>query len=162
MDLTSKSTTWIWAFKSGDPIKSTSLSTSLDQHDLMDSFQFDLTVARGGNSLNPFLTATPAALAPAPGSSDSGESNIADELRKFRRARKAHAILMSLAFVSLFPFGAIIIRCLSFPGLVWVHAATQLFAYAMAIAGLGLGIFIALKPERKVRPDPQSHINPLL
>lgn len=148
MDLTSKSTTWIWAFKSGNPIQSASTSTSLDQHDFMDSFQFDLTAAKGGNSLNPFLTATPI---PASGSQNSGSSNKANEIKNFKRARTAHATVMALAFVLFFPLGAISIRIFSFQGIVWVHAGIQLFAYMMAIAGLGLGIFIAQKPERKVR-----------
>lgn len=115
----------------------------------MDSFQFDLAAAKGGNSLNPFLTAAPTI---TPGSKDSGASDIADVIRKFKRARKAHAIVMSLAFVLLFPMGAIVIRIFSFDGLIWVHAGMQLVAYMMAIAGLGLGIHIALKPERQVRP----------
>ena len=57
---------------------------------------------------------------------------------------------MSLAFVIVYPLGAILIRLFSFSGLIWVHAATQIFAYMMAVTGLGLGVYIALKPERQV------------
>lgn len=63
----------------------------------------------------------------------------------------AHGVIMGLAFALVFPLGSILIRIFSFPGLLWVHAGTQLFAYVLSIVGLGLGIYIALKPERGVR-----------
>lgn len=55
---------------------------------------------------------------------------------------------MGLAFALLFPSGAIMIRLFSFKGLVWVHAGTQMLAYALAIVGLGLGIYIAIWPSQ--------------
>lgn len=58
---------------------------------------------------------------------------------------------MGIAFVVLFPLGAIILRILSFRGLVWVHAAIQVFAYILAVAGLGLGVYIAIYPDSQVR-----------
>lgn len=153
MDLTSSSTTWIWAFKNGSPINADSTSTTLSQHDNMNSFTFNLVTARGGNSLNPFITADHAPTQPV---ANSGSSDQGIDRKKFNAARVAHASIMSLAFVLFFPVGAIVIRLFSFTGLVWVHAATQIFAYAMAIVGLGLGVYIALKPERQVRLLPLS------
>ena len=145
MDLKSSSTTWIWAYKSGSPLDSDSKSESLDQHDFMASFQFDLAGATGGNSLNPF------AAQPKPVLSDKGgSSDIENEIKLANRIRKAHGAIMSLAFVIVYPLGAILIRLFSFSGLIWVHAATQIFAYMMAVTGLGLGVYIALKPERQV------------
>jgi len=55
----------------------------------------------------------------------------------------AHGVLASLAFVILFPFGAIGIRLLSFPGLIWVHAAIQALSYVVFIVAFGLGIYMA-------------------
>jgi hypothetical protein len=55
----------------------------------------------------------------------------------------AHGILASLAFVILFPAGAIAIRLASFPGVVWLHAAFQIFAYLVYIAAFGLGVYLA-------------------
>ncbi|KAF1935576.1 CBD9-like protein [Clathrospora elynae] len=55
----------------------------------------------------------------------------------------AHGVLASLAFVILFPAGAIAIRLASFPGVIWLHAAFQVFAYLAYIAACGLGIYIA-------------------
>lgn len=55
----------------------------------------------------------------------------------------AHGVLASLAFVILFPAGAIAVRLASFPGIVWVHAAFQVFAFVVYIAAFGLGVYIA-------------------
>jgi hypothetical protein len=59
----------------------------------------------------------------------------------------AHGVLASLAFVILFPAGAIAIRLASFPGVVWFHAAFQVFAYLIYIAAFGLGVYIASQME---------------
>ena len=64
-----------------------------------------------------------------------------------------HGTVMGLAFAFLFPVGAIIIRTASFRGAVYIHAATQAFAYALAIVGFGLGIYIAVYPESQVRRE---------
>jgi hypothetical protein len=55
----------------------------------------------------------------------------------------AHGVLASLAFVILFPSGAIAIRLATFPGIVWIHAAFQVFAYIVYIAAFGLGVYLA-------------------
>lgn len=55
----------------------------------------------------------------------------------------AHGVLASLAFVILFPSGSIAIRLASFPGIVWLHAAFQVFAYLVYIAAFGLGVYLA-------------------
>lgn len=55
----------------------------------------------------------------------------------------AHGVLASLAFVILFPAGSIAIRLASFPGVVWLHAAFQVFAYIVYIAAFGLGVYLA-------------------
>lgn len=55
----------------------------------------------------------------------------------------AHGVLASLAFVILFPAGAIAIRLASFPGVVWVHGAFQVFAFLVYVAAFGLGVYLA-------------------
>ena len=61
-----------------------------------------------------------------------------------------HGTVMGFTFAFLFPLGAILIRVASFRGLIWVHAAIQSLAYALALAGLGLGIYIAVYPDNQV------------
>jgi hypothetical protein len=55
----------------------------------------------------------------------------------------AHGVMAALAFVILFPVGAISIRLLNFPGLMWFHAAFQAFAYLVFLVAFGLGVSIA-------------------
>lgn len=47
----------------------------------------------------------------------------------------------------MYPLGAIAIRALSFPGLLWVHAGWMIFTYMMALACMGLGIWVALTTQ---------------
>jgi len=62
----------------------------------------------------------------------------------------AHATCMGLAFAFLMPVGAIVMRVAKVKGVIWYHAAIMLFAYILAIAGLGLGVYIAIKPESEI------------
>ena len=66
MDFTSSSTEWIYAYKSGSPLNSDSLTESIPQHDYAAPLTWDIAGAKGGNDVNPFLGTTPT------GSSGSG------------------------------------------------------------------------------------------
>ncbi|ORY06157.1 hypothetical protein BCR34DRAFT_626738 [Clohesyomyces aquaticus] len=55
----------------------------------------------------------------------------------------AHGTMAALAFVIFFPAGSIVIRLASFPGVIWLHAAFQVFAYLVYIVAFGLGVYIA-------------------
>ena len=63
---------------------------------------------------------------------------------KLNRASLAHGVIMGLVFVILFPLGAMSRRLPGVKGLLWVHVGAQLFAYTMAVAGMGLGIWLAI------------------
>ncbi|KAJ4304675.1 hypothetical protein N0V90_000202 [Kalmusia sp. IMI 367209] len=78
-------------------------------------------------------------------SSDAGFTPITTtgDAAKIRKMLIAHGTLAALAFVIFFPFGSIAIRLASFTGVVWFHAAFQLFAYGLYIVAFGLGIHIA-------------------
>ena len=176
MDFTSSSSNWIWAIKDGSALSTDSQSANLQQHSQYAGFNLDLTKARGGNSLNPFESSTattagstsPSSASSATGSQGSGDSDsssaaggygagaggaagsyasIAQDFAKRNKAVIAHGTLMGLAFALFFPSGSLLIRLFSFRGLVWVHAAFQMFTYALALAGLGLGIYIAVWPS---------------
>jgi hypothetical protein len=49
-----------------------------------------------------------------------------------------------IAFVILFPFGAIAIRIMSFRNLVWFHAGWMVFTYIIVLASMGMGVWIAV------------------
>ncbi|KAK5165924.1 uncharacterized protein LTR77_008848 [Saxophila tyrrhenica] len=57
----------------------------------------------------------------------------------------AHGVLACLAFVALFPIGGILIRVANFTGLIWVHAALQILAFAIYIAAFGMGVYLAMQ-----------------
>jgi hypothetical protein len=60
----------------------------------------------------------------------------------------AHGICMGLVFAVFFPLGGSILHFLDFRGLIWFHARWQLFSYAIALAGLGMGIWIAVTTDQ--------------
>ena len=74
-------------------------------------------------------------------------------LERVDRATIAHGSIMCLAFVIFFPSGSLLIRLGHFKGVVYVHAAIQMFAYAMALAGLGLGVYVANAPTKVGMPS---------
>lgn len=59
----------------------------------------------------------------------------------------AHGLIMAIAFVILYPTGALIIRLLNVRGTLWIHAGWQVFAYLCVLAGLGMGAWIATTGE---------------
>lgn len=181
MDFTDSQSGWIWAVKNGGALSSNSVSENINQHDGQGDFTFDLTKARGGDSLNPFVQAaatgtasggaSPTSASSSNGSGASGDESPSEESSggesygggssigsssgggSAEREKRDHAVIahgttMGLAFALFFPIGAIIIRLFNFRGLVWVHVATQVFAYTIAVVGLGLGIYIAVTPSQ--------------
>ena len=83
------------------------------------------------------------------GDSDEGSDG---DVAAADRAIIAHGVIMAFTFVIVFPLGALVIRLASVKGLVWVHAAVQGLGYISAFTGLGLGIYIGMVPDFKVRP----------
>lgn len=78
------------------------------------------------------------------GSLGSGFANREAEFERAEAIVAAHGFMGAIAFAVLFPLGAIFIRAFSFRGLVWVHAAMQLFSYLIALAVMGLGLYIVM------------------
>lgn len=68
-------------------------------------------------------------------------------LTHVRHVAIAHGTIMCLAFALCFPAGSILIRLGHFKGVVYVHAGVQLFAYMMALGGMGMGVWLANAPK---------------
>lgn len=66
----------------------------------------------------------------------------------------AHGVIACIAFVALFPIGGILIRVASFPGLLWVHAALQGFAFLFYIIAFGMGVYLATTLDLLNDPHP--------
>lgn len=58
------------------------------------------------------------------------------------RRRTAHGIVATVAFVILFPLGAILLRLIPGRFSVWIHALVQVLAWLLYIAGFALGVVL--------------------
>ncbi|ETS86828.1 hypothetical protein PFICI_00656 [Pestalotiopsis fici W106-1] len=94
-------------------------------------------------------------------------SGIGIDYAKATRYRTAHGALAALAFVGLFPIGAIIMRLV--PGrLTWlVHGIFQLIAYAVFISAAALGIYLVrmvrIPPDgRSLLSIPTANAHPII
>ena len=148
MSFTDSNSNWIWSSAEGSPLNSDSQSADIQQHDEQGTINFDLTQATSASAAdsNPFVTATGSSTAPSGsnvGSSGSSTSTGNVNFAQLAQVQTAHASVMSLAFLFFFPLGALIIRVGSFSGAIWIHAGIQILSYSLAIAGMGMGIWMA-------------------
>ncbi|KAJ9142328.1 hypothetical protein NKR23_g7215 [Pleurostoma richardsiae] len=68
--------------------------------------------------------------------------------------RNVHGILAAIAFVIIFPLGAVFMRLIPGRFAVWIHAMTQFAGYALFIAAAALGFWLVR--EVKIPPDNSS------
>lgn len=136
-DLSSSSSPWIWAVKYGAPLSSDSLSQTIVIHDASGVAALDLQQATGGSSDNPFAAASHST------GSTAGHSLSSIDSGSLKKLRTAHASLMIVAFVILFPLFALTLHLFPSSKIVDIHASLQLLALTLAIAGLGIGISMA-------------------
>ena len=126
----------------GPALNSDDTNEEIMQHSGHGEFNFDFTQARGGNDVNPFTNPS-ATTAGNNGGSSTPSGIFFSDMQRSQNILIAHAVLACLAFGLFFPMGGIVIRLLNFSGLVWLHAACQIFAYVLFIAAFGMGIWIA-------------------
>jgi hypothetical protein len=161
MNPTDPASSWIWSVKRGSAIDSTSQMENLQQHDVSGAFTFDLTKATGGESSNPFVSSSsssPTSSGASPSATSSSDDSNSDSnsdssgssaISQFSRStvdqkRKAHAAVMSAAFVVFFPTAALVIRLpLKIAAVPLIHAPIQLLGLALIISGLGIGVSLA-------------------
>lgn len=154
MDPTDSASSWIWAYKRGEPLDSDSTSESISFHDSMGGFTFDLTKATGGSSANPFTAAADS----DEQESDSGSQATGAESpwgSPVDKMRTAHGIIMSFVFVIFFPAFALTLHL--FPSsktVSHIHAPLQVTALALAVAGLGVGVAMAREIEAATGSHP--------
>lgn len=137
-DVTSVSSPWIWAIKYGQLLDSSSVSADIKMHDVSGLLSFNLQQATGGNSDNPFLNFS--------SQSTPGSATVLTDVlgQSIDRRRTAHATIMILVMVILFPLFALGIHIIPSHYTIVVHAWLQLGTLALAIAGFGIGISIAV------------------
>ncbi|KAF2708854.1 iron reductase domain protein [Pleomassaria siparia CBS 279.74] len=154
-DFTASSGSWIYAAHStGGPKNSNDQSATIAQHNsnMQTAFTWSYSNVKGGSSVNPFVEAAVSnGGGSAPTSSpNSGNGNgfgfapvLSGSQATMNKRLTAHGILAALAFVVLFPSGAIAIRLASFKSVVALHAAFQIFTYLVYTAAFGIGITLA-------------------
>lgn len=136
------SSPWIWAVKYGESLNSVSLSESITQHDDHGVMTIDLKEATGGSSANPF-----AQMARAPVSSSEEDPGFAAFRSTVKRKKTAHAVLMIVAFVVMFPSFALGLHIFPSKWTVNIHGTFQVFTLAVVTAGFGVGISLARQIE---------------
>lgn len=88
----------------------------------------------GGDGNNPFGDGS--------GNPNGGAGFVSFDISAATRYRWIHGILCSLAMVLLFPIGSILMRVVPGRFAIWIHAAFQVVAMLVHIAGVGLGIYL--------------------
>ncbi|KAF7875135.1 hypothetical protein EAF04_002307 [Stromatinia cepivora] len=144
MSFIDASSEWIWGHRTGAALLSDSVNTNIGFHDRYGVATLNLQTAAGGKSANPFLTAEPVS---TPNQTSFGSSGASTGLSHYKKMLIAHGVLGSLAFVILFPLGAVAIRICNFRNLLWLHAGWMVGAYMIVLASLGMGVWLANKRQ---------------
>lgn len=142
MNPTDPTSPWIWAVKYGKPLNSDSPSETIQEHDEEGNQVVDLTKATGNNVPNPFTELSSSSAVAASASSSAGGGGGGSSA-SFNRMVIAHAVLLIIAFVILYPFSALTLYLFPTLGIMKMHAPLQVFNTCLVIAGMGLGISIA-------------------
>lgn len=137
-NLKSSSSSWIWALKEGQSLSSNSVSENIVHHDDSGVVSVDLTKATGGTSENPFAQLSQTSVS----SAEEDPTSVAIR-NTINRKKTAHAVLMVLAFVIMFPFFALGLHVFPSKWTVNIHGTFQLLTLSVTIAGLGVGVSLA-------------------
>lgn len=125
---------WIWGVKYGELLRSDSVSAHLLEHDFDGVAFVNMKNATGTNTMrNPFVNLGNATITPAWNRPPFDSVGL-------NKKKIAHAVLMTLGFVALFPFAAITLHLFPSSSTVTIHATLQLFNLVLSIAGLAVGI----------------------
>ncbi|KAI2635161.1 iron reductase domain protein [Xylaria nigripes] len=141
LSLSSSSSPFITAWKTGSALNSKSLDVSLARHDSHDEFTFDLRKATITNDQNPFVNSGNGGGTPNPGgNSGSNPATVPSWIREIPTLASAHGILMSIVMVALYPLGSLLMPLFGHWAL---HAVWQTVSFLAMWAGFGIGVVLA-------------------
>lgn len=157
IDMTSSSSSWIGAYRSGSSLDDSSPDAGISQHNSDTNWGFDLTQATVTDSVNPFVdsnggSTTGGNTGSGSGSgSDSGSnsgsggnsgvvSGGGSGGSSTKTVMYIHAIVASVAFVILMPFASVLMPLL---GKWYIHAGLQLLSFITMWIAFGLGVKVA-------------------
>jgi hypothetical protein len=147
MDFRSDSGSWIYASQTGAPLDSSDVEENISIHSDNGAFTWGFRPAVGGQSTNPFVDANANVTTGTALSSGSSGSNRATILI-------CHGVLASIAFLVLFPAGAVLMRLGNLKGLIWIHAGIQLLAWMVFVTAFGLGLYYGLQVNLMTQAHP--------
>lgn len=153
MDLSASSSPWIAAWRSGNPLNTADTSATIAQHSDFDQFRIDLSQAAVAQDVNPFSTGASTGSGNSGTDSNSGNTNGSGGVNTIgsgstngassgsSESRTAdliriHGVLMAVAFVILYPVGALLIPLF---GRWYLHAGCQTVAFLVMWGGFGTG-----------------------
>ncbi|KAI1487703.1 hypothetical protein F5X96DRAFT_129983 [Biscogniauxia mediterranea] len=104
--------------------------------------------------------------------SDASFRSAGFDVAQAERLRDIHGILASVAFVALFPLGAVLMRCVPGRSSWAVHAAAQLLGYAVYAAAAGVGLYLVSEVRipsgtgttttHSLLSDPRTNAHPII
>lgn len=145
MNFADQASKWIYAWEQGQPVNSDDEEFPLEFHTHYGEPTWNLTLAAGTASEdNSFPKSYAAIKATGVDPSTAAGGGGGNYPAGWDKVLIAHGVFGSLAFVLFFPLGAIGIRVLNLPGLVWIHAGWMVFSWATAICCMGMGIWLAV------------------
>ena len=153
LDYGSKAQPFIFAVGPKRQLESDELDAPLRRHEFYGHFTVDMTVATTnassmyGRVPAPNIEGTNAAVPDSQFETQGAEGPF-DAHEDHDRAPAAHAVLMCLAFVLVFPLGALMLRFLK--SVLW-HAVAQAVGVLSVLVGFGIGIRLSREYNR-VRP----------
>ncbi|OBT55689.1 hypothetical protein VE04_05243 [Pseudogymnoascus sp. 24MN13] len=133
LQVQSASSPFIGSWKEGPAFNTADLAQTLDRHDDHSIYTLDLASANVGVSQNPFLDGARGGAAGRAAVVAGGGFDIA----LGKRLLKAHGTLMGVAWLIVYPVGAILMR-LRWGG-VWAHVFIQVVGTSMVIAAFAIG-----------------------
>lgn len=162
MNFTEQQADWVYAMKKGDAIKSNDVEYRITKHDHAEPFDWPITHAKGGDSLNPFVgqqkdvALVHSGLVEGIVEGTPPDSNGYTGAPPFvsNNLPNIHGGMGSIAFVVLFPIGGILIRLANFRGGIWVHVGVQIIAYVLAVGTVASGIRLATTLDKFVNAHP--------
>jgi hypothetical protein len=135
----------------GSALESDDPSAGLRRHSFYGHFEGDMTYA---------ISTREHGRVPPPNDPGGGASGVADTNFAFSFSTKAfdthddsewvpvlHGVIMSLAFILIFPSGALLMRLLRRKGVLF-HAGVQMFGLFLVAIGLGTGVYVSRQYNR--------------
>lgn len=148
LDVTSAHQPFLYAFgPTNKPILSEDKTAGLRRHEIYGDFWMDMTKATSTDADDGAVPSGNALLTATNSGSDQGAERDSDKVGP------AHAVPMLLAFVVIFPLGAVILRFLES---VKFHGIVQGVGVLASVVGVGTGIYLSQMYNRV------SFLQPLL